>query len=150
VNKATPTPTKLEWKDALAIAAALALTGLGWAAKHPEAALSLVAVALIWIINFLFRWKKIILHKAWLTTFLFFIALVLSAIFNPTLLPAWPVLSGDAQQIASAFYGWIGALIISAGPIVAYTTGIYNILLARVLDKLQYKPPEDQPVTITA
>jgi hypothetical protein len=131
---------KFDVKDLLAVLCALLLTGLGVAAKHPEAALTLVAVLLVWTVNFLFRWKGIKLHRAWLTSGLYVLALLLTLLFQPALFPAWPVLSGESRQIASAIYSWIGMLIIAGGPIVAYATGLYNILLKRVLDKLLYEP----------
>lgn len=131
---------KFDIKDLLAVLAALVITGLGIAAQHPEAALSLVAVVVIWLVNFLFRWKGIQLKKTWLTIGLFVAALLLTLLFQPTLFPAWPVLAGDPQTIATSFYAWIGALLIAAGPIVAYATGLYNILLVRILEKLQYQP----------
>jgi len=131
---------KFDYKDLLAVLAALVITGLGIAAKHPEAVLSLVAVMLIWGINFLFRWKGIKLRKSWLTVLLYILAVLLTVLFQPALFPAWPVLTGEPQAIATSIYTWIGALLIAAGPIVAYATGLYNVLLVRILEKLQYVP----------
>jgi hypothetical protein len=131
---------KFTFVDLLAVLGALLLTGLGVAAKHPEAALSLLAVVLIWVINFLFTWRGIKLHKSWLTTGLFAVALGLTALFQPALIPLWPNLAGNSQEIAAAIASWIGQMIISAGPIVAYATGLYSIILAKVLEKLLYQP----------
>lgn len=131
---------KFTFVDLLAVLGALLLTGLGWAVGHPEAALSLLAVMLIWVINFLFTWKGIKLRKAWLTAGLFVVALVLTHLFQPILFPPWPNVTGTPQAIAAAIYLWIGTMIISAGPIVAYATGLYNIILAKVLSKLLYQP----------
>jgi len=131
---------KFTFVDLLAVLGALLITGLGWAVGHPEAALSLLAVGLIWVINFLFTWKGIKLHKSWLTTGLFVIAFGLTGLFQPMLFPPWPSVTGDPQAIAIAIYLWIGTMIISAGPIVAYATGLYNILLAKLLEKLLYQP----------
>lgn len=131
---------KFTFVDLLAVLGALLLTGLGVAAKHPEAALSLLAVVLIWGINFLFTWRGIQLHKSWLTAGLFVIALCLTALFQPVLIPLWPAVTGTPQDIAAAIASWLGQMIVSAGPIVAYATGLYNIVLTKVLAKLLYQP----------
>jgi len=131
---------KFEVKDYVSIVIALILTGLGIAAQHPEAVMSIVAVLLIWGINWLFTWKGITIHRAWLTTSLFVIALGLTYLFQPALFPPFPVLIGTSNEIANAIWAWVGALIIASGPVVAYATGLYNILLQRVLDKLKYQP----------
>lgn len=121
--------------DLLAVLGALVLTGLGWAVGHPETVVALVAVILIWVINFLFTWKGIKLAKAWLTGSLFVIAFLLTWLFQPTLFPVWP-----APVTPESIYAWLVALITYAGPIVAYATGLYNIILSKVLDKLLYQP----------
>lgn len=131
---------KFDIKDLLAVLVALVITGLGIAAQHPEAVLSLLAVVVIWVVNFLFRWKGIKLRKTWLTVGLFVVSLLLTLLFQPTLFPGWPVLIGTPEAIATALYTWIGLLIVAAGPIVAYATGLYNILLARILEKMLYQP----------
>ena len=129
------TPKKFSIGDLLAVLGALVLTGIGWAVGHPETTIAVVAIVLIWVINFLFTWKGIQLHKSWLTGILFVVAFLLTWLFQPALFPPWPsVVTTDAIVI------WLGSLISFAGPIVAYTTGLYNLILAKVLEKLLYQP----------
>jgi hypothetical protein len=121
--------------DLLAVLGALVLTGLGWAVGHPEAVISLVAVILIWVVNFLFTWKGIKLSKTWLTGILFVVSLGLTALFKLELFPIWP-----SPSTPEAIAAWLTSLITYAGPIVAYATGLYNIILSKVLEKLLYQP----------
>jgi len=137
---------RFDWKDLTAFLVALVITGLGIAAQHPEVVLTVVVIVIVWVLNLLFNWKGIHLGKGWLTGILYVLSFLLTWLFQPSLVPALPVLAGAPQQAAGALYAWVGALLAASGPIVAYATGIYAILLARVLAKLLYTPV-DIPAT---
>ena len=98
------------------------------------AVLGATAVLIVWILNFVFEKFGFMLGKVPLTIFLFVLSIGAVAYWQPEMFPAWPLV----VTVASVFE-WIGALLLSAAPIVTMATGLYNMLLASILEKLNYQ-----------
>ena len=127
---------KLNWWDALSIIAAIGTFGLGWIADNLATVIAFSAVGLVWLINLGLRhfgWKP---SKAGLTVIVFAVALGLSFLSNPAVFPEFPAWSGDASAFAPLLIAYLSALLQVAAGVVSYATGVYNILLAKVLEKL--------------
>jgi len=122
------------WKFIIALAAfgTVALSGEG-----QLAILGAVAILLVWILNFFFEKWKVQLHKNWLTGILAVIAIVMVYIYQPELFPILPIFTPETwfRELTT----FIGALIVSAAPIISSATLAYNILLEQILAKLQYQ-----------
>jgi hypothetical protein len=124
------------------------LAGVGSLIAHyPDVALGVAASLVVWILNLLFRWKGIKVHRGWLTVLVVLICLGFSYVLQPALFPVFPadyfiLLGSDpaaAQVLLSTF---LLALAAAVGPISTYATVLYNTLLKTILDKLLYNMTE--------
>lgn len=131
---------KFNWMDAAKVILALVATGFAWSAENQEGAISLAAMIAVWLLGLAFKRKGWKVGKLHLTIALFVVSVGLAILFQPVVLPALPAWEGDVVLFVSAILVWLGAFIDLGGQIVLWATGIYNILLAKVLEKLEYTP----------
>jgi hypothetical protein len=113
-----------------------------WAVDHQSAVITFIALLVVWSINVVFKYFNRKVGTAWLTTALYVIAIVLALLFSPVALPAFPVFDGDPQVYSTALIDFAGVILSLAAPTVASATGIYNILLKTVFDKIADKITE--------
>jgi len=122
--------------DILKVLVAVLLGGAGWSVDSQMTVITFVAVAVVWLARFVSQRYKLDLGKAWLTGFLFVLAVCLSLIFTPVALPELPMWTGSLAAFVPLLIAYLGAFLEIAGPVVASATLIYNILLEHVLEKL--------------
>lgn len=80
--------------------------------------------------------QKPIGRKA-ITVIIFVIAVVLAFIWFTPVVPAFPVVGEDPLVFAIAILAWLAQLIALASAVLGVATGIYNLLLEKVFDKLK-------------
>lgn len=98
--------------------------------------ISIVAMVLIFVLNYVakqFKWSP---QRGWLTAFLYVISAGLAFGFSAMVLPPFPAFDGPVAFVAAAF-GYLNNMLIELGPTVALATLIYNVLGKRVLDALE-------------
>lgn len=131
--------SNFSWKDGLMIVLAVLTFGLGWLANNQSTVIAYVAVLIVWLLAFLGKqfprlsWIK---GKTFLTVLVFIASFILALLFQPFKLPALPTWSGDIVVFAPALAIWLTALFAGFSGAVTMALGIYNILLAQVLDKV--------------
>lgn len=113
-----------------------------WAVDNQSAVITVIALIVVWAINVAFKYFNRKVGTAWLTTALYVIAITLALLFSPVALPAFPVFDGDPTIYSTALVDFAAALLSLATPTVASATGIYNILLKNVFDKIADKITE--------
>lgn len=133
---------KLNWWDLLSIVGAVGTFGIGWIADNEATVIAFLAIGLVWLIRLVFDWVSKRFGKNWklgkpgLTILVFAVSLVLSFLIKQAVFPDRPVWTGDASTFAPLLIAYISALLQVAAGVVSYATGVYNILLAKVLEKL--------------
>lgn len=127
---------KLDWKDGLKIVLAVMTFGFGWIADNQATVISFTAVAIVWLLGIALTRFGYHPNKVGLTIILFIVALGLSLAFQPVALPTFPPWTGDVSVFAALFISYVTAFLQIAASVVAYATGVYNILLAQVLEKI--------------
>ena len=127
---------KFNWQDGLRIVLAVLTFGFGWIADNQATVISFSAVFIVWGIGLAIKKYGYQPTKAVLTIIVFAVALGLSLIFQPILLPMFPGWTGDASTFAPLFLAYMTAFLQIASGVVAYATGVYNILLSHVLEKI--------------
>ncbi len=125
-----------DWKDGLKILLAVITFGVGWLADNQATVISFSAVLIVWFIGLLLKYFEYIPNKSTLTILVFAVALGLTIVFSPVVLPIFPSWDGDAAIFAGLLVTYLVTFLQIASGVVAYATGIYNILLAQVLEKL--------------
>lgn len=128
--------SNFDWKTALKILAALVITGFVWTQDNQVAMLTLAAMAIVWGVKFYSAKSGKTLGKSWLTGILLAVSVAFSLLFQPVNLPPFPAYGGDAQVFVQALIVYAGALLVLGEQIFALATGLYNILLGKVLDGL--------------
>jgi hypothetical protein len=99
-----------------------------------------VTIVIVWALNSLFQWKGIKLGREYLTGILYVIAFLLVIVFNPGILPALPVLSGDFSIALTALIAYAQLVIVALIPYSGAAMTIYNMLMQDVLDKVPFLP----------
>jgi len=133
---------KLEfnWKDASKIVATLVITGFVWTVDNQLAVLSLAAMVIVWgVKSYALQTGKQV-GKVGLTATLLALSIVFALIFQPVTVMGFPTFDGDMVAFINAVFGWLGTLLLIGKETFAIATGLYNILLADVLKKLEPVP----------
>jgi hypothetical protein len=112
--------------------------GLTWVVSNQAAVITAVTIALLWGLNTLFKSKGINLGRGVVTGALYLIAYVLVIVFNPGILPTWPVFPGDPTLALAALMAYAQLLIVALIPYGGAAMTIYNMLLRDVLDGLVF------------
>ncbi|GIK44007.1 MAG: hypothetical protein LC130_33495 [Bryobacterales bacterium] len=128
----------LDWKNLLYVLVTVVVGGAAWTEDSRMVIIVAASIAIVWIVRWTSRafgwnWQP---GKRGLTALLFVVSVVLSLLFNPVAAPAFPPLGQDFSVWLPAFVAYVGALVAVAAPVVSGATLIYNILLAKVLEKL--------------
>lgn len=126
----------LNWKDGLKIVLAVMTFGFGWIADNQMTVISFAAVLIVWLLGLALKYFGFSANKVSLTIILFIVALGLSLAFQPVALPSFPSWSGDASVFMALLVAYLSSFFQIAAGVVAYATGVYNILMAQVLEKL--------------
>lgn len=136
---------KLEfnWKDAAKIVAMLVITGFVWTVDNQLALLSLASMAIVWCVKYYALQTGKQIGKFELTVTLLSLSIVFTLIFQPVTVMGFPVFDGDTISYINAVFGWLGTLLLIGKETFAVATGLYNILLADVLKKLEPVPALD-------
>lgn len=134
---------EFNWKDAAKIVAMLVITGFVWTVDNQLALLSLAAMAIVWCVKYYALQTGKQIGKFELTVTLLSLSIVFTLIFQPVTVMGFPVFDGDTISYINAVFGWLGALLLIGKETFAVATGLYNILLADVLKKLEPVPALD-------
>ena len=100
--------------------------------------ISVVAMALIFVINYVAKQFKWAPQRGWLTAFLYLVSAGLAFGFSAMVLPPFPAFT-DPVTFVAALFSYFNILLTELGPVVALATLIYNVLGKRVLDALEVK-----------
>ena len=100
--------------------------------------ISIVAMVLIFVLNYVAKQFKWVPQRGWLTAFLYVISAGLAFGFSAMVLPVFPAFDGPVAFVAAAF-AYFNNLLTELGPTVALATLIYNVLGKRVLDGIESK-----------
>jgi hypothetical protein len=98
-----------------------------------------IATIIVWVIKFAsekWGWKP---AAGWLTVFVYIVSLIAAFVFNPVAFPPFPPYVGEPSTFLIAVLAYINSLAIAMGPMVAFATLFYNILLKRVMDGIAAK-----------
>ncbi len=130
---------EFNWQDGIRIILTLAAAGFVWTQENQMALMALLAMVIVWLVKVYAFWRKKSVGKLELTIALLAVSVGLSLIFKPVFLPAWPIFEGDAVLYISAILKWIAEVVALGGSVFAFATGLYNILMAQVLAKVEVK-----------
>ena len=130
MNIETP---KINWKDGLKIVLAVLTFGFGWLADNQTTVISFSAVLIVWLFGIALAKFGYRPGKVGLTLVLFVVAIGLTLTFQPIVLPTFPTWAGDASIFVPLLVAYFIAFLQMAASVVAYATGVYNILLSQVL-----------------
>ena len=128
---------KFNWSDAFKILLALVASGFAWTVDNQEGVISLVAMLVVWVLGMVVKRFGYKIGKVQLTIFLFLVSVGLALLFQPVAFPIFPAWGGEVITFVGALLTWAGALLALGGEIFVWATGIYNILLAKVLAKFE-------------
>lgn len=123
-------------QDVFKVVLAILTFGLGWIANNQATVISFAAILIVWLLGLALQRFGYRPGKAGLTIIVFLVALGLALLFQPVIMPARPTWTGDAATFAPALILFVSAFLQIASGVVAYATGVYNILLAQVLEKI--------------
>jgi len=133
---------KFNWQDAVKIVLALVATGFVWTVDNQMAMLALAAMIIVWGVKFYTLKTGKTIGKFGLTMTLLALSIGFALVFQPISIQGFPVFSDDLVSYIEAIFGWLGALLLVGKEVFAVATGLYNILLADVLKKLEPVPAE--------
>ena len=139
---------EFNWGDAMKIIATLVITGFVWTVDNQLALISLGAMVIVWGVKFYALKTGKQIGKFGLTSILLALSIVFALIFQPVTVMGFPVFDGDTISYINAVFGWLGAALLLGKSTFAVATGLYNILLADVLAKLE--PAAALPGSISA
>lgn len=125
------------WGDAMKIIATLVISGFVWTVDNQLALISLGAMVIVWCVKFYALKTGKQIGKFGLTLILLALSIVFALIFQPVTVMGFPVFDGDTISYINAVFGWLGAALLLGKSTFAVATGLYNILLADVLAKLE-------------
>lgn len=136
----TPTSdAQLTWMDGFKVLLAVMTFGIGWFANNQTTVIAYAALVLVFLVGAIAKRSekyKWLAGKGPLTIAVFVVSFVLSYLFQPFVLPAAPAWTGDAGTFMPLFSAWLSASISIVGAAVLYAMSVYNVLLAKVLEKL--------------
>ena len=130
--------TAFNWKDLGLVLLSLLTLGAGWIVDHQVTVIAALSVAIVWVLGWAGRtftkytWIK---GKAFLTILVFAVAFILSLFIQPFHLHAFPAWTSDASTFAPLLADYFAGLFAAVSDQVLFAIGIYNVLLARVLEK---------------
>jgi hypothetical protein len=122
--------------DALKIVLAILTFGIGWVANNQATVISFSAMIIVWLVAIAMRKYDYKPTKGNLTVIVFAVAIGLTLLFQPVLFPLFPEWTGDAATFSPVLITYMAELLRIAAGVVAYATGVYNILLSQVLEKV--------------
>ena len=131
-----------EWQDWLKIALAVMTFGFGWFADNQSTVIAYSSMLIVWGIGYVIqqsdkfpelKWLK---GKGPLTVMIFLVSFGLSFLFQPFNLPSLPSWTGDAGSYIPLFSVWLSVFFSIIGNAVAFSMSVYNLLLAKVLEKI--------------
>lgn len=128
--------SKLNWKDGFKIVLAVMTFGFGWIADNQATVIAFAAVLIVWLLGLALKYAGFVPNKAGLTIIVFIASIGLTLAFQHVNLPTFPAWTGDASVFFSLLIIYLTAFLQMASGVVAYATGVYNILLAQVLEKI--------------
>ena len=96
--------------------------------------LAFLATVIVYLVNLLVK-AKIKVNRGWLTVAVYVISGLLAYAWNAPVFPAFPAFV-DLAAFVPALLTWFTALLTLLGPVVAFATLIYNVLLKKVLDSI--------------
>lgn len=135
---------KFNWSDAAKIILALIASGFVWSVDNQMALLALAAMVIVWLVKvYVLKTGKEI-GKFGLTLVLLALSIGFAFLFQPVSVMDFPLWDGDVINYINAVFGWLGAFLLVGKETFAVATGLYNILLADVLKKLEPVPAEPQ------
>jgi hypothetical protein len=129
---------KLTWQDGVKILLAFMTFGVGWFADNQVTMIAFAATIVVWLIGYAtnlspsFAWIK---GKGPLTALVFVVAFVLSYLFQPFSVPAFPAWPGDAGAFVPMISDWFSAFFAIIAPAVTFAMTIYNLLLSQIYEK---------------
>lgn len=130
---------KFNWKDFGMIVLAVLTFGVGWIANNQATVIAFIAMTIVWFLGWLgktfprLEWIK---GKAFMTILVFVSAFGLSFFIQPFALPALPAWTGDVATFIPALAAFLSALFANVQSQALFAIGVYNVLLAGVLEKL--------------
>jgi hypothetical protein len=98
--------------------------------------ISIMAMALIYVIALIakrFNWYP---QRGWLTAFLYVLAAGLAFVWSAFTLPPFPAFA-DPLTFVAGLFAYLNILLTELGPVVALATLIYNVLGKRVLEGIE-------------
>ena len=131
---------KFNWSDAVKIVLALIASGFVWTVDNQLALLALAAMVIVWLVKVYTLKSGKTIGKFGLTLVLLALSIGFAFLFKPVSVMGFPVWDGDMINFINAWFGWLGALLLVGKETFAVATGLYNILLADVLKKLEPVP----------
>lgn len=135
-------------KYLLKVVLSILTLGVTWIYSNQAAIITAVTIVIVWILNSLFKWKGIKLGRAYVTGILYVIAFLLVVLFNPGVLPTWPIMPTDAGLAISVITAYLQMVIVALIPYAGAAMTIYNMLMQDVLDKvpvsLLFRPAPEQ------
>lgn len=100
--------------------------------------IGLVASVLVYLVNYLAKkGLQVELGRGWLTVLLFAMSVPLAWFFEPKVFPAFGGFSGDFSEDVTIGMTYVGALFGLLTQVVGSATGIYNIILKRVVEAIE-------------
>lgn len=130
---------QFNWQDGFKILLAVVTFGFGWFADNQTTMIAFAAVVLVWLLGAIAKYTerfKWLAGKGPLTVLVFVVSFVLSYLFHPFVLPVFPAWTGDAGTYVPLLSAWLSSFFLIIGNAVLYAMTVYNILLARVLEKV--------------
>ena len=127
------------WQDAFKILLAVMTFGFGWFADNQLTMIAFAAVLIVWVLGRVAKYTerfKWLAGKGPLTVLVFVVSFVLSYLFHPFVLPVFPGWTGDAGTYVPLLSAWISSFFLVIGDAVLYAMTVYNLLLARILEKI--------------
>jgi len=123
----------LDWKS---IVAALAALGIVSSADPEVAAISIGAMLIVTLVNFLARTFGVKVGAGWLSIGLYAVSVAIAIFLNPIAVPSVPVYPGDPVTYAQAITELIEKTAPMATALMASATLVYNALKPLVWDKV--------------
>lgn len=131
---------KFDWQTVSKIVLALVASGFVWTQDNQLALLSLIAIAVVWVIRLIAQKTGKTVNKFHLSIVLLVVSIGCALLFQGFVMVPFPGFEGDLILFVSALFTWLGALLTSGAELFAVATALYNILLSDVLKQLEPSP----------
>jgi hypothetical protein len=125
---------KVNWKGLLA---ALAALGVISTADWKVALIGLAVTVLVWMLNLWVKRSGKKIGRAWLTVIVYLVAMIITIIVQPVIMPALPAWNGDAALFTNAWIGFLAAVAPIAATVTGEATLVYNSILKQVADQVE-------------